>query len=481
MSNRTTQSELFASLPPEWPDSLLPIIRQRVAESGRKLVVLDDDPTGTQTVYDIPVLTEWSVDVLRTELDNDLPAFYVLTNSRSLPAEEASALNAEIGRNLMAAARATGRDVAVVSRSDSTLRGHYPAEVDALEESLYGSGQQRVDATLVIPFFLEGGRYTVNDIHYVAEGDALIPAAETPFAQDAAFGYRSSNLREWVVEKTNGRISPQKITSISLGKIREGGAIAVAHSLLELTDGAVCVVNSASLRDQEVFVLGLLEAESQHKTFVYRTAASFVQARLGLPTRPLLTAADLGIAPGAGNASGGLTVVGSYVPKSTRQLDVLLACPHVTGVEVNVPALLRDGDRPGEIARVAGAVASALGAGRDTVVYTSRTLQTGDDARSSLAIGQQVSSSLVSIVQALDVRPRYVLAKGGITSSDVATAGLGVKRAMVLGQILPGVPVWRLGPKSRFPDVPYIVFPGNVGDDESVAHIVDSLQLDSAD
>lgn len=483
MTHRTTQSALFATLPPEWPDSLLPTIRQRVAESGRKLVVLDDDPTGTQTVYDIPVLTQWGVDVLRAELENDLPAFYVLTNSRSLPAEEAAARNAEIGHNLMAAARATGRDFAVVSRSDSTLRGHYPAEVDALMDALYGDTSTAVDATLIIPFFLEGGRYTVNDVHYVAEGDELIPAAETPFAQDAAFGYRASNLRDWVVEKTNGRISRDRITSISVEKIREGGATEVAQHLTALTNGAVCVVNSASLRDQEVFVLGLLEAESQHKTFVYRTAASFVQARLGLPTRPLLTAADLADPADAEGATGGLIVVGSHVPKSTRQLEALLARSgatgaNATGIEVNVPALLRDADRPGEIARVADFVASALGAGDDAVIYTSRTLQTGRDAPSSLAIGQRVSASLVEIVQSLAVRPRYVLAKGGITSSDVATAGLGVERAMVLGQILPGVPVWRLGTESRFPDLPYIVFPGNVGDDDAVAQVVDSLRPD---
>lgn len=236
MTQPINKAVLFDTLLPEWPHAVLPQIQERIADGGHKLVVLDDDPTGTQTVYDIPVLTEWGVDVLAAELANDLPAFYVLTNSRSLPLLEAKALNAEIAHNLAAASKQVGREFAVVSRSDSTLRGHYPGEVDALTDAL----GQEVDACLLIPFFLEGGRYTIDDVHYVAEGDKLIPAAETPFAQDAAFGYRSSNLREWVVEKTDGRIGPEQIRSISLETIRRKGPSGVAIALTELTGGGVC-------------------------------------------------------------------------------------------------------------------------------------------------------------------------------------------------------------------------------------------------
>ena len=196
------KTQILNSLPPEWPNSLLDQIRAQIASSNSKLVVLDDDPTGTQTVYDVPVLTEWSVDVLQAELAGDASGFYILTNSRSMTLSAAQALNEEIGRNLLIASEKAGVQFTVVSRSDSTLRGHYPGEVDALLNALGAN----VDACLIIPYFLEGGRLTINDTHYVAEGDDLIPAAETPFAQDAAFGYQSSNLREWVVEKTNGTV-----------------------------------------------------------------------------------------------------------------------------------------------------------------------------------------------------------------------------------------------------------------------------------
>jgi uncharacterized protein YgbK (DUF1537 family) len=222
----------------------------------------------------------------------------------------------------------------------------------------------------------------------------------------------------------------------------------------------------------QVFVLGLLAAEAQGKTFLYRTAASFVQVRAGITPRTLLTAAELNL-PASG---GGLTVVGSYVPKTTGQLGELLALPEVASYELRVTSILDDRQQAQELQRAVDAVEQALRADQDVVIYTSRDLVTGEGATASLAIGQRVSDSLVAIVRSLHVQPRYLLAKGGITSSDVATKGLNVKRATVLGQILPGVPVWRTGAESRLPGLVYIVFPGNVGDNAALAQAVQALQ-----
>ncbi|MCC6170259.1 MAG: hypothetical protein IT329_23775, partial [Caldilineaceae bacterium] len=373
-----------------------------------------------------------------------------------------------VGRALVDAAAAAGRDFEVVSRSDSTLRGHYPGEVDALAAAL----GHRVDATLIIPFFLEGGRYTLHDVHYVAEGPRLVPAAQTPFAQDAAFGYRHSALPAWVEEKTQGRVPAAAVASITLADLRQGGPGAVAVKLLDLRAGRVCVVNAAALRDLEVLVSALLQAEAQGKRFLYRTAASFVQIRAGLATRPLLTAADLSL-PAQG---GGLFVAGSYVPRTTGQVNALLAVPDLARVEVAVPALLEPSRRAAEIARAADALDAALAAGQDALLYTSRGLVTGSDAAASLAIGGQVSAALVAIVAGLHTPPRYLVAKGGITSSDIATKALGIRRALVLGQILPGVPVWQTGAESRYPGLPYIVFPGNVGGEQALVEIASSLR-----
>ncbi len=470
LPGRENKTDFLASLPPEWPHDLLSDIQQQVAASQRKVVVLDDDPTGTQTVHSVPVLTGWSVEMLQAELANDLPAVYLSTNSRSVPLAEAQTMNAEIGRNLVAASQATKRQFAVVSRSDSTLRGHFPGEVDALA----GAIGEAFDAWLIIPFFLEGGRYTINDVHYVAEGEWLVPAAETESARDAAFGYRSSNLRQWVAEKTDGRIPAETVASVSIEDIRRGGPERVTQRLAGLSQGAVCAVNAASMRDLQVFVKGLLAAEADGQRFLYRTAASFVQVRAGLAPRPILTKADLDM-PESG---GGLIVVGSYVPRTTSQVKALLAQPEVKSVEIRVAALLDDNGQQNEIERVVQTADEALQQDQDVMVYTSRQLVTGANAEESLSIGQRVSESLVTIVRSIATRPRYLLAKGGITASDIAAKGLGIKRAMVAGQILPGVPLWQLGPESRYPGMPYIVFPGNVGGSEALVETVTKLSTD---
>jgi uncharacterized protein YgbK (DUF1537 family) len=465
--DKKPKEEFLASLGEEWPGDLLPEIQQQVKTSRRKVVVLDDDPTGTQTVHSIPVLTEWPVETLSAELSNDLPAFYLLTNSRSLPLAEAEAMNAEIGHNLVEAGRQAGQEFAVVSRSDSTLRGHFPGEVSALAKALGGP----FDVWLIIPFFLEGGRYTINDIHYVAEGKWLVPAGETEFARDPAFGYGASDLRNWVEEKTKGQISSKRVASVSIEDIRRGGPKRVAERFGQLESGGVCVVNSASYRDMEVFVKGLLEAEARGLRFLYRTAASFVPVRAGLAPRPLLNREELGV-PEAG---GGLFVVGSHVPRTTSQVNALLAHPGVVSFEIRVEALLDRSRREGEIRRAIEEADQALGRNQDVVIYTSRQLIAGDDAESSLSIGQRVSEGLVAIVRGIPTRPRYLVGKGGITCSDLATRGLQVKRALVLGQILPGVPVWQLGPESRHPGLAYVVFPGNVGGPEALVQIVEGL------
>jgi uncharacterized protein YgbK (DUF1537 family) len=467
-SKGVNKEDLFNHLPPEWPEDLLPIIREEVSASKRKVVVMDDDPTGTQTVHNTPVLTEWSVEALQAELQSNFPAFYILTNSRSLTLHAARALNTDIGRNLIEARKRVNRDFVVVSRSDSTLRGHFPGEVEALASAL----GENFDGWIVIPFFLEGGRYTVEDTHYVEEGGWLIPSAETEFARDSVFGYRCSNLRDWVEEKTGGRVSSEDVLSIAIEDVRMGGPAGVTERLLSLQRSTICVVNAAGYRDVEVFVKGLLDAEAQGRRFLYRSAASFVRVRAGISPRPLLSSSDLDM-PAQG---GGLTLVGSHVPKTTRQLQKLLALPQMTGVEMDVEGIL-DGDRrDNEIDRICRSAEKLLQGDRDVVIYTSRRLVTAGHAESDLYIGNRVSEALITTLQRITSNLRYLIAKGGITASDVATKGLNVKRALVLGQILPGVPVWRLGSESRYAGIPYIVFPGNVGGDDALAETVRALR-----
>lgn len=447
--------QTLAVLPPEWPDDPLPEIRRRL--EGITVVVLDDDPTGTQTVCEVPVLTEWAADSLAPELAAAPPMLFVLTNSRAKPAAKADAIAGEIAANLAAASGRTGRCTLLVSRSDSTLRGHYPGEVLALDGG-------RMTRHLLAPFFLEGGRLTIDDVHYVAEGDTLVPAAATPFARDATFGYQSSDLLEWTAERFAG-VGPflPPTQSVSLETIRRGGPDAVAAQLIAAPSESVVAVNAASTRDIEVAALATLLAEEAGVSYRIRAAAGIVRALAGQSPQPPLTQ----IATDRASGVGGLIVVGSYVPKTTRQVASLLALPDAPQrVELDVPSLLDGSLDPASLAQT---IDRHLSGGRHAALVTSRQLVATDDPDESLAIGGRVSAALIDIVRGIQTQPRFLIAKGGITSSDIATEALGVRRAIVVGQLLPGVPFWRLGDQSRLPGCPYIVFPGNVGDDDALA------------
>ncbi len=465
---------LLASLPNEWADAgLAEALQQRIAAAKTKIIVLDDDPTGTQTVHDVLVVTDWSLPTLRAALRRDEPAVFILTNSRSMPLAEAQALNRQIAHNLGAAAREFGCAIEVISRSDSTLRGHFPGEVDALCDGLEQSLSVRYDGYVIAPCLMDAGRYTINNVHWLREGDWAVPSGETEFARDASFGYRSSNLCNWVEEKTNGRINASQVVSVTIADIREGGPEQVARVLGKISGRAVAIANIATYQDMAVFVAGLLQAEEQGKRFIFRTAASFVRVRAGVTRQPLLSAGLLfGDTPAA---CGGLVVVGSYIQKSSEQLQKLLDLPQIAAIEVSVPRVLDAAMRDGEVARVTRAMNDRLPQ-QDVVVMTSRDLVTGTSKEESLHIGSIVSAALVEVVRGLAVQPRFIVAKGGVTSSDVATKGLDIKQALVLGQIAPAVPVWQPAPGSRFPGVPYIVFPGNVGDPGTLARVVQELR-----
>ncbi len=462
-----SRSETLQGLP---PISLAP-----PCPAKAKIVVLDDDPTGTQTVHGVPILTGWEVADLEEALNEPGPCFFVLTNTRAFPPERARRINRDIGRNLTIAAQNTGRDFTVISRGDSTLRGHFPGETDALIEGL----GLVMDGTLLVPAFFSGGRLTIDDIHYVTEGDRMRPVGETEFAGDRSFGYRSSNLREWVEEKTAGRIRARDVVSISIADIRLHGAKQVAGILASIPRGGVAIVNAADPADLAIVTWALADKSLDGRRYLFRTAADFVAAYAAIPKRPLLTARELA-RPDI--TTGGLIIAGSYVGKTSAQLEALFhRLPDLARVEISVPALLEGNRRTAEIQRCIDSVERHHTSGRSVALFTSRLLITGQGPAESLAIGEIISSGVVDVVRSLAAPPRWLISKGGITSSDIATRALRIRRATGLGQALPGVPVWMPGPDSKWPGLPYIIFPGNVGDSHAVATLVASLEAARSD
>ncbi|MEU4895115.1 four-carbon acid sugar kinase family protein [Streptomyces sp. NPDC044780] len=442
--------------------------------AGPCLVVLDDDPTGTQTVADVPVLTSWTVDDLRWALRQDCAAFFVLTNTRSLSPEDAAARNREVVRALHTASAAEGTDYVLASRGDSTLRGHFPLETDVLAEELTELGVRAPDGVVLVPAYIEAGRLTVDSHHWMRTADGLLPVGESEFARDATFGYRSSSLPAWVEEKTGGRVPAAEVLRVTLDDLRRHGPEHTARLLSSLHGGRTAVVDAVCDDDLRVLALALAHAEENGTRLLYRVGPSFVRARAGQAARAPLTPAEL--RPLRGDAPHGLIVVGSHVALTTRQLDRLRERGGIAEYELDV-ALLLDERRDAHIAEVAAAAAGALDSA-DAVISTSRTLVTGADADDSLAISRRVSAALVETVRQVNAtrRPAFVIAKGGITSSDTATHGLEIRRALARGTLLPGiVSLWEPvdGPATG---IPYIVFAGNVGGTDALADALDLLR-----
>ncbi len=463
-------SALIAALPAPLPLSAATV--QAAASTGATVVVLDDDPTGTQSVSGLPVLTRWEVADLRWALDHGAAAVYVLTNTRSLDAAEAAARNREVV--LAALEAADGRPLAFASRSDSTLRGHYPLETDVIARTLVEQGQPPVDGVIIVPAFPDAGRVTLHGVHYLRQGDELVPAADTEFAADATFGYRSSALPEWVEEKSGGRIPRDSVAVIDLPTLRTD-ADAVLAILDAARDAQPIVVDCLEESDLRALALALIESERRGRRFLYRVGPPFVRARIGLePHAPL----DAGSIPQAeGSTRGGLIVVGSHVSLTTRQLEELQRDrPELAVVEIDVDAVLDPARRAEHLAERTAAAVAAL-ADDSVIVHTTRLLRRTDDADESLRISRAVSGAVVELVRAVlaAAPPRFVIAKGGITSSDVAAHGLEIRHAIVRGPMLPGiVSLWEPvdGPAQG---IPYIVFAGNVGDDRSLADVVRTL------
>lgn len=466
-------------------------------EFPRLLVVLDDDPTGTQSVANLPVLTRWEVAdftwAFGHEIDGRRPgAVYVLTNTRSLDPAEAAARNEEVVRNALVAAAAldpAGSRLRLnfVSRSDSTLRGHYPLEPDVIAGTIKAVGGEETDGVVIVPAFPDAGRVTIGGVHYMRgtgdEAGQLTPVAETEFARDASFGFANSEMAKYVEEKSQGRFAADSVIVLDLHIIRAAGpdgdpsvsAKSIADALDSATDSTPIVADIVTENDLRALALGLAEAERRGKKLLYRVGPPFVRARIGQEIRTELSGEEA-YAGNTPSEAGGLIVVGSHVGVTTRQLNVLTAEHRAARiVEIDVAGLL--GDTAGSyLDAVVDTLVAALRNG-DVIVHTSRSLVKSADAAESLRIARTVSAAVVAVVNRTlkTFPPRFVIAKGGITSSDVAAHGLEIRHAIVRGPMLPGiVSLWEPvdGPAKG---IPYIVFAGNVGDDDSLAQVTRKL------
>ena len=461
----------FQKIDEAYIDSLL---KKEIEANNKKIVVLDDDPTGVQTVHDISVYTNWDKDSIRQGFEEENNLFYVLTNSRGFTEEQTTKAHHEIAEVVDEVARETGKEYIFISRSDSTLRGHYPLETQLLKADYEKNTGKTIDGEIMCPFFKEGGRFTIDNVHYVKYGEELVPANETEFAKDKTFGYTAYTMPEYIEEKTKREYKAADVTCISLEDIHNMDIDKIEAQLMEVTGFNKVIVNAVDYADVKVFCTALYRAMAKGKVFMFRTAAAIVKVMGAVTAQPLLTREQMVVKE---TTNGGIVVVGSHTEKTTKQVECLKELKDIEFIELDATLVKDDDAFEAEVSRCLAREEECIRAGKTVCCYTTRALITADtgDKEDELRLSVKISDAVQSLVGRLSITPSFVIAKGGITSSDVGTKALEVKKANVLGQIKPGIPVWQTGEESKFPLTPYVIFPGNVGEISTLKEAVEVL------
>jgi uncharacterized protein YgbK (DUF1537 family) len=412
-----------------------------------KTIVLDDDPTGTQSATGVTVLLESNADLLAEALQG-ANSVYVQTNSRALPAEEAVALVGRIKTDGEAAAQRLGDHVRFVLRGDSTLRGHVFAESEVFLDD---------DAVMLfVPAFPDGGRTTRGGVHYVQVGDQELPAHESEYAQDPVFGFSTGVLVDYVAEK-----SGRRGLAVALEQVRAGE---LTRILAEAPASAVVLPDVVDAGDVSAIARAVDDVTARGRRVVVRCAAPLAAELAGVTSRELLPT------PLVERAERVLLVCGSHTHGASAQLQPV-AEAWGAPVVVNTATAL---DAPTAAGLEAADAARSAFAGQPVTVLTTERERSSE--HNTLAHGERVMAALTTAVASLLPAVGVVVAKGGITSAEVARTGIGATSARVLGQVLPGVSVWRMSARDGR-DVLYVVVPGNVGGPDTLTRVLDALDV----
>lgn len=439
-----------------------------------RFVVLDDDPTGTQAVAGVRVLTRWTAARVSALLGTEPHAVHLLTNSRALPGPAAEIVTA-------AAAAAAPPDATIVLRGDSTLRGHLLEEYRAVT-GVRDSGDERFRAgregrgpaapppvLVLVPALPAAGRVTVDGVHWLLAPDGTRTAlSDTEYARDRDFAYSSSRLLEWAQERSGGILAESDGIELPLSELRRRGAEAMSGAIAAAARSgrpAVCAPDAETLSDLRLIGTGVREAHERGVPLLVRCAPTFAGVLCGT-----LAPAEV-VLPASGDR-GVLIICGSYVSGTTAQLVNLRETLGITAVEPEAEALAGDTATAGsEVARVVAEAERRLAATGVALVATPRERSA---ALTDLDSGARIAAGLAAIVRAVEPAPEVVLAKGGITSQIVLTDGLGADEALVEGPVAPGVALWRVrdvaGRARRL-----LVFPGNVGGPAALSDVVGSM------
>lgn len=420
-------------------------------------VVLDDDPTGTQAVAGVPVVLVPSRAAFIAADATGARAVHVLTNTRALEAPDARAATARAAR----AARTALPGARLVLRGDSTLRAHLLPELLGVQDALGAP----TGPLVLVPALPAAGRITRHGVQLLRRDGDLVPLHETEYAQDGPFAYDDAHLLRWAEHRSDGALPASRGAIVTVAQLRRDGPRVLVDTIARLAAGsgpAACAVDAETEADLELVAEAVRAAEAASAPFLVRCGPALAGALTGT-----LAADRTPVDPPARRV---LVVCGSYVPQTTRQLAALQRRGLAVVEEADLTALgAASGEaRRAEVARLARAAEAQIERHGVAVVATPRR---HDRALAALDVGRRIAGALAAVPAAMSAPPDLVISKGGITSAVMAASGLGVEVARVIGPIAPGVALWEGGTTGTGRRL--AVFPGNVGDDDALADLVD--------
>lgn len=424
------------------------------------LIVLDDDPTGTQLVEHVPVLLDvFDTPARQHAFANNPKAVHVVTNSRAAQPDTVTSLITDT----LDALGDVAPDSPVLLRGDSTLRAHLYEEYVGVCEARH-PGQ--TPPLLLVPALPSAGRITKGGVHLLQRDGEEIPLDATEYATDGVFAYTDAHLLWYAQQRSGGFFAAAEGFNCSREQLETGGALFVAETLARLAaNGRPCVFapDVTELAHLSIISKGLASATRQGIAVVVRAAPAFAAIHAGTlapslhPVKPAL---------------GTILIVGSYVPTTTRQLAHLKKARNLAVIQADVFALAADANAARtEQWRLAQQIDQALFASGLAVVATPRQRS---QSTSNLSSGEQIATNFAATVKQVTQPFDALIAKGGITATFTAQIGLDAAYATVIGPVMTGISQWDIA-RLDAPNVRYFVVPGNVGDDACLTELVGLL------
>ena len=438
-----------------------------------KFVVIDDDPTGSQTVHDCLLLLKWDFATLVKGFEAESNLFFILANTRSLSENDAKLTIEEICKNLKAviASEAYEDEIIFISRGDSTLRGHNFLEPIAINNCL-----GPFDATFHIPAFIEGKRFTINGSHFVDK----IPINQTIFARDKIFGYETSNIKNLLFQKSKFQINLDDIQNLLLSDLEilndEENNI-VFKKLKNLKNNKHVIVDVKDYSHLKKFSL-IIKKLTKQKKFLFRTAASFISSISEKKSNPHdeILFSNLRIKNKEKSFLPGLVIVGSYVELSTLQLKNLLEISTCMPIELDVFEFFRitsseNNQKQRNLFKneFLSKIRFSFEIGKTPVLFTSRKFMSLDDSE-QFNFYNSLALFIAELVADLKYEIGYLISKGGITTNVILSNGLNADYVYLEGQILTGISVVTYNLKND-QKLPIVTHPGNIGPKDSLVNI----------